>query len=188
MKLQFKEKRLTNLNFQRNSLLGLSAVLMGVVFLQTILLFFKNDRVIIMPPETKQSFWVEGNRFSPVYLEEQGLYFAHLLLDVSVSNILSQGEILLRYVDPKYHGDFKKRLLEDEQRLKKDNLSLMFTPIECEVFPDHLMVELTGDLNGYVGNKKVTTNRETYRFEFSNHKGRLFLKKMSVVKTRRFKL
>lgn len=181
MNFKFKQDCLETAQRQRNILGGLSAVLLLVTLLQTILLCFKSTQTIILPPETKQSFWVEGNRFSPVYLEEQGMYFAHLLLDVSPANILAQGEILLRYVDTKSHGVFKTRLFKEEQRLKRDNLSLNFVAVECEVFPEHLAVEITGDLNGYVSHKKISTHRETYRFEFASIKGRLFLKAVTVI-------
>jgi hypothetical protein len=55
--------------------------------------------------------------------------------------------------------------------------------IECEVFPKAMAVEITGDLNGYVGGKKISTHRERYRLEFTSTKGRLFLKALTVVET-----
>ena len=183
MNFNFKQDCLTSAQWQRNVLAGLSAILLVVVLLQTLLLCFQSTKTIILPPETNQSFWVEGNRFSPVYLEEQGMYFAHLLLDVSPANILAQGEILLRYVDTANHGVFKTRLFKEEQRLKRDSLSLSFIAVECEVFPEAMAVEITGDLNGYVSGKKISSHRETYRLEFTSHKGRLFLKAMSVINT-----
>lgn len=183
MDLDFKNDCLASLQKQRNVLGGLSLTLLLAVVLQAALLFSKSSQTIILPPEVKQSFWVEGNRFSPVYLEEQGMYFAHLLLDVSPANILAQGEILLRYVDTTNHGIFKTRLFQEEQRLKRDNLSLNFVASECEVFPKDLAVEITGDLNGYVAGKKISTHRESYRLEFTSLKGRLFLKAMTVVKS-----
>lgn len=183
MKQGFKDLKLGNLTFQRNVLAGLASVLLVITLLQTIFLFLKNERVIILPPETKQSFWVEGNKFSPMYLEEQAIFFAHLLLDVSASNILSQGEILLRYTDSSAHEVLKTRLFKEEGRLKRDNVSMKFDLVECEVFPDQLMLELTGDLHAYVAHKKISTHRETYRVEFSSKSGRLFLKSFEVIKS-----
>ena len=183
MNFKFKQDSIESAQWQRNVLGALCAILLVVVLLQATLLCFKSTKTIILPPETKQSFWVEGNSFSPVYLEEQGMYFAHLLLDVSASNILAQGEILLRYVDPINHGVFKTRLFKEEERLKRDNLSCNFVAVECEVFPKEMAIEITGDLNGYVGNKKVSTHRETYRLEFTSCKGRIFLKAFTVIQT-----
>ena len=183
MKQGFKDLKLGNLTFQRNVLAGLASVLLVITLLQTIFLFLKNERIIILPPETKQSFWVEGNKFSPMYLEEQAIFFAHLLLDVSASNILSQGEILLRYTDSSVHEILKTRLFKEEARLKRDNVSMKFDLVECEVYPDQLMLELTGDLHAYVAHKKISTHRETYRVEFSSKSGRLFLKSFEVIKS-----
>ena len=91
MKFAIHQKRLTYLNVQRNLLIALSAILLTIVLLQTLLLFFKKERMIISPPELKQSYWVEGERFSNSYLEEMALFFTHLLLDVTEANVLPQG-------------------------------------------------------------------------------------------------
>lgn len=183
MNFHLKNARLSSLQWQRNTLAGVCGVLLIITTLQMVLLFFKNTKVIILPPEVRQSFWVEGNYFSPSYIEEQGLYFAHLLLDVSPLSVLNQGEILLRYVDSAFYGEFRKKLLEEEQRLKRDNVSIHFTAIECEVFPKELALEITGDLNSYVVGKKISSHRETYRLEFSSKSGRLFLKEFKAIKT-----
>jgi conjugal transfer pilus assembly protein TraE len=181
--LRFQKIRTTSLHWQRNALGILSAGLLLVVILQMILLFFKDTKIIVHPPETRQEYWIEGNKFSPSYLEEQASYFAHLLLDITKDNLMYQGDILMRYVDPRAHGDFRMRMMEDQIRLKRDDLSLIFVPVTCEVFPESLAVEITGDLNGYVASKRISTHRETYRVQFSNIKGRLFLQSFKVLKT-----
>lgn len=183
MDIRLDQYRRQDLKTQRTALLGLSAILLLVVVLQAYFLCFRHERTIILPPELKQSFWVEGNTFSPLYLEEQALYMAHLLLDVSESNILMQGEVLLRYVVPENHEAFKTKILGDEQRLKRESLSLLFAPHTCEVHVDTLTVDITGDLHGYVGGKRVNTQRETYRITFESKKGRLFIKQCDVIET-----
>jgi conjugal transfer pilus assembly protein TraE len=183
MELNLKHKKIGSILFQRNFLGGLALALLIIALLQTALLFVKNEKIIILPPELKQEFWIEGNKFAPTYLEEKGMYFTHLLLDVSSSNILSQGEVLLRYVDPSFHEQFKTRLFAEEQRLKRDNVSLNFTVTDCEVYPSELELDITGDLHAYVAFKKISTHRETYRLEFSAKRGRLFLKKFEILKS-----
>ena len=183
MKQFLFEKRQGNIVFQRNILLSLFSVVLTVLLLQSAYLFFQHEKIIILPPETKQSFWVEGNNFSPGYLEEQAVYMAHLLLDVTSSNIFYQGDILLRYVVPEQHSVFKRKILDDHKRLQKDNLSIIFLPHEIEAFPKSLTVHLTGDVCGYVGSKRVTQNRETYRIAFESKQSRLFLKDFNIMKT-----
>lgn len=183
MKQFLFEKRRGNIVFQRNILLFFSLFILSVLLLQTTYLFFQHEKTIILPPETKQSFWVEGNSFSPGYIEEQAVYMAHLLLDVTTSNIFYQGDILLRYVIPSQHSFFKTKILDDHKRLQKDNLSIAFLPHDVEAFPKSLTVHLTGDVCGYVGSKRVTQNRETYRITFESKQSRLFLKDFDVIKT-----
>ena len=181
MKFLFRQKRLSHLNVQRNFFVGFSALLLFVVFLQTLFLFFKNEKIIISPPELNQSYWIEGDRFSRSYLEEMAYFFTHLMLDVSESSVLSQGEILLRYVLPESYGNFKTKLLSDEKRLKKQQLSLCFSPKTIE-FREPLAADITGILSTYVGSQKISSNQETYRIGFVQQKGRLFLKSFETIK------
>ena len=179
------QKRLTNLQAQRNILVGLCCCLLVLASGQMILLLFKHERIIISPPELKQSYWVEGNKFAPSYLEEMGLYFCHLLLDLTEANVIPQGEILLRYINSSSYGKFKARLLEDEKRLKKEQLSLHFAPQQVQIFAKALAVEVEGDLISYVESRKTSQIRETYRLTFKQHAGRLFLDDFQVKKSER---
>jgi conjugal transfer pilus assembly protein TraE len=182
MQFSFYQKRLGHLAAQGKLFVGLSAFLLIVIFLQTILLFFKHEKIIISPPELKQGYWVEGDRFSNSYLEEMALLFAHFLLDVSPSSILPQGEVILRYVLPEAYGVFKTKLLSDEKRLKKQQLSLHFSPKTMEI-PKESVVELTGTLSAYVGERKISQQQETYQIVFAKRKGRLFLESFELIKS-----
>lgn len=182
MKFVLYQKQLSHLNVQRNFLLGLGVVLLLVVFLETILLFFKQQRFIISPPELKQSYWVEGNKISQSYVEEMALFFAHLLLDVTESNILSQGDVVLRYVKSEMYDHFKMKLLDDHKKLKKQQSSLQFTPVDLD-FVEPLTLDLTGILANYIGGKRITQFRETYRMVLNQKHGRLFLESFEVVKS-----
>jgi len=181
MRFQLSQRRLSHLLVQRNFLIGLSGILLvSNVFLAT-LSFMRQERIIISPPDVKQQYWVEGETFSPSYLEEMGLYAAHLLLDVTESSILTQGQVLLRWVTPSTYGDFKTKLLEDEKRLKKEQATLHFKPGEVEVFPESLTVHITGSLMTYVSAKKVSDVRETYRIRFSNYHGNLLIETFDLI-------
>ncbi len=183
MKFALQQRRLSHLNVQRNALVGLSVLLLAIVLLQAVFLFLKKDRMIVAPPDAKQSYWVEGNRFSPSYLEETSMFLCHLLLDITESNIISQGEVLLRYISPKTYGAFKTKLLEDETRLKKEQLSLHFMPQEVAISPESLTVDVTGDLISYVSTQKISQTRETYRLVFEGRLGRLFLQSFKMIKS-----
>jgi conjugal transfer pilus assembly protein TraE len=184
MKFSLYQKRLSHLHVQRNFLLGLCAILLMLMMLQTVLLFFKRERIVISPPELKQSYWIKGDNFSKTYIEEMALFFSHLLLDVSADNILSQGDVVLRYVKPENYGEFKGKLLSDQKRLKKYQLSLSFTPRQIE-FINPMVVEIQGVLANFVGNAKVEQFQETYRMTLGQNRGQLFLESFTIVKTER---
>lgn len=183
MKFSLYKKRLSNILFQRNTLAGLSLILLIIALLQGIYLYLKNEKIIISPPDIKQSYWVEGNRFSPSYLEEVALFLCHLMLDITESNIIPQGEVLLRYISPNAYGAFKTKLLEDEKRLKKEQLSIHFMPHEIQLSPDSLTVDVTGDLISYVAAQKISQARETFRLIFEQKSNRLLLQSFKMIKS-----
>jgi conjugal transfer pilus assembly protein TraE len=89
----------------------------------------------------------------------------------------------MRYVVPQAYGAFKAKLLEDEKRLKSNHLSTRFAPSDVMISPERLSVEITGELMGYVGDKKISQVRETYRFQFQSQSGRLLIKSFTLVKS-----
>jgi conjugal transfer pilus assembly protein TraE len=185
MELHLNQHRLGDLKFQRNVVAGICVVLLSISAVQSLCLFFRHERIVITPPQLTQSFWIEGNRFSPQYLEEMALHYAHFLLDVTEKTVLYQGEIILRYVAPESYGTFKAKLLEDEKNLKTNHLSTRFAPSDVVISPDQLRVDITGELMSYVADKKISQIRETYRFQFHTQSGRLLIKDFSLVKSDR---
>lgn len=183
MNFQLSQYRLSGFRTQRNGIAAICAVLLLINGIQSLCLFGRHERIIITPPQLTQGFWVEGNQFSPQYLEEMALHYSHFMLDVTEKNILYQGEILLRYVVPEAYGVFHAKLLEDEKRLKRNNLSTRFYAVESKVLTDGLSVEITGDLMSYVGDKRISSVRETYQMQFQNQSGKLLIKGFSLVKT-----
>lgn len=187
MDFQVHTYRLSDLRTQRNVLAGLALVLLMSNLTQSILLFSRSERIIVTPPQLTQSFWVEGNQFSPHYLEQMALHYVHMILDVSEANILYQGDIVLRSVVPEAYGIFKAKLLQDQKMLKKNNVSTRFSVVECKIKSTILAVELTGDLMEYVGDKRISQGREIYQIEFENRRGRLLIKAFTVIKSDRIK-
>ncbi len=183
MRLRLNTARLQHLIHQRNIFVGLSAALLGVNTLLAFKNFSHQERIIIVPPDVHQSFWVEGNRVSNHYLEEMSLFFAHLLLDNSEASALFNRDVILRYAQPESYGVLKTQLLEDEQRYKKEQLSTSFKPSVVQVDNKKMTAEITGDLLSYVGSKKISQNRETYRFHFQYDHGRLQIISFQLIKT-----
>jgi type IV conjugative transfer system protein TraE len=185
MKWRLSQARLHVLIQQRLLLLLLCTLFGCVGVLQGIALLLKDERVVLVPPELKQQVWVEKGRASESYLEEMGLFFVHLALDVSPSSAAYQREVLLRYASPEQFSPLKRQLLEDEVRLKKENLSTTFRPSSVKVSRSEGQLEVTGDLIGTVGDQRVFQIRETYQVQLRFYKGRLFLSGLTCIRSDR---
>lgn len=116
---------MTNFEYQRNTLLGLTAALLFLLIIMSLCLFFRNERVILIPPEVRREFWVEGNRFSPEYLEEMAVYFLHLALDVNQTTLPYNTEILSRYADVEAVNYLREKYEKDIKKLKQNDASTM---------------------------------------------------------------
>lgn len=167
---------MTNFEYQRNTLLGLTAALLFLLIIMSLCLFFRNERVILIPPEVRREFWVEGNRFSPEYLEEMAVYFLHLALDVNQTTLPYNIEILSRYADVEAVNYLREKYEKDIKKLKQNDASTSFEAKEITVFPDKNLVRVEGKLNNYVGSKRIKDSQETYEVTFRTYRGRLFFK------------
>ena len=181
MKYNYATKRLTNYEYQRNVLLGLNGVLLVLSLILSICLFFKRERIVVLPPEVRREFWIEGNRFSPEYLEEMAAYFLHLSLDVNQSTLPYNTEILMRYADSATCNYLRDKYERDIQKLKKNDASTNFEIKELTVYPDQNVVRAEGTLNRYCGSKMIKSSQETYEVQLKTYRGRLFFQKIERV-------
>src|SRR5690606_39174428 len=105
----------------------------------------------------------------------------NLILESSPESAAYKRDIILRNTVSEGYGPLKTKLLEDEARLKKEHLTTSFQANSIKVDPENLLVELTGVLLHFVGEKRVTQTRDTYQFEFIYRHGRLLIKAFKLV-------
>lgn len=180
MKSEFHEKTLVYLNFQRNIFIALTFLLVISQVILSIFLFWKNERIIIVPPVIEKEFWVEANTISATYLEQFGYFLGKLVLEKSPQSAQTQRTIVLRHVDPAYYGILNKKLIEEEQKLSKQGASYVFYPIDVQADPKGLKVLITGDRIFYIAGKPISTERESYILSFSSAGSRLLLKEIAA--------
>lgn len=183
MNYEIERNRINYLLSQRNILLGITASLIVILLLVASFLFLRSERVIIIPPETKQTFWVEGNKFSDSYLEEMATFFAHLLLDVTPASFDINGQIVLRSVSPESYSFVKSKLLKSIQKVKKENASTIFIPQKSFIYGNKLEVHLIGLMRHFIGGKEISAYVEKFVIRFSAHKGRLFISSFDLLET-----
>jgi type IV conjugative transfer system protein TraE len=126
MKFSLVRRRALNFEYQRNVLLGLATILLLLLMILAFCLLLRNERTIVLPPKVRREFWVEGNRFSPEYLEEQAVYMIHLALDVNQATYPYNTEILLRYADAETSNQLREKFQKTMDRLKNNDVSTKF--------------------------------------------------------------
>ena len=65
MNADLYKQSLRHLIYQRNSLLFFSCALSVSVILLGVLLFWKTERIVVVPPYIQNEFWVEQKVFRP---------------------------------------------------------------------------------------------------------------------------
>ena len=182
MKSDYMKSSHESLRFQRNAFLLLSCMLALAVGCESLLLFSKRERVIIVPPIIEKEFWVEGGQISPTYLEQFGYFLSQLLLGKSAHSASAQRVVLLRHTDPAFVGSLRQKLLEEEELLKKQNASYTFYPIS--ILPDlpARKVHIEGDKIFYVNGKQISSDRESYTLSFNSKGSRLLLRGVEITK------
>jgi conjugal transfer pilus assembly protein TraE len=138
-------------------------------------LFFKSERVIVVPPMVEKEFWVDGKGISPSYLEQMGQFLGQLLLGKSYHSAASQRSVLLHHTEASFTGPLRKKLIEEEEFLKKQNASYVFYPTEMKIDPVELKVLLRGDRVFFVSGNQISSEREGYILSFSYTGSRLVL-------------
>ena len=175
MKLTFQKQNVQALLSQRNAWIGIA----GLTALSTLILsvgvFYKEQKVILVPPHITKSFWVQGNEVSKTYLEEMGVYMSKLLLDLSPGNLDHNYGVLLRYATPEAHGALEKQFLGEAQDYRSLQMTTHFKPASVMANPQKLEVEVKGTLTTYVASKEIKTAQRTIFLKFTNRGSGLLL-------------
>jgi conjugal transfer pilus assembly protein TraE len=173
-----RDYQITNMNslrFQRNAFCAVSFLLCGTLFVGSAFLFTKRERVIVVPPVIEKSFWIDESGVSASYLEQQGLFMGQMLFNKNAGSATKQREFVLKNTSNSFLPVLKSKLIEEDERLTKQNTSYVFFMRNFEVYPGSFVVLIEGEKVFYVGGKMISTTREGYRLKFAYEGGRLLL-------------
>lgn len=174
MRTDIRSQNLTDIRSQRNALLMVTCLLAANSVLLTGGLLFSSEKVIVLPPEPRQEFWIKGGKVSKEYLEDMGWGLSKLLLDLSPSTYVYNHEKLLTFTAPESYGRLKRTLAKEGESYKDLQLATHFYPSEITANPETLSVKVKGILSSFVGGKFVRSSEEVLEFKFS-HRGGSFL-------------
>lgn len=161
---------------QRNMLFPITVLLGISQVLSLVLLFWKDDRTIFVPPVLDKPFSIHGSSYSASYYEQMGLFLANLLLSKTAETANQQHELLFKYVDPELLGVFKRDLLDEAETLKKDAAGYVFYPTETKVNLGNHSVLIKGERHTFVGAQRIDVSKEAYRLVFTQRGHLIYLR------------
>ena len=164
-----------SLTLQRNVFLLILFFLLFLVVALVALLYQKSERVIVVPPVIEKEFWIEGANVSPAYLEQMGCFIGDLLLTRSPLSADLQLSVLMHHTAPSFASILSSKLVEELNKLKKDNASYVFFRTKVVVDPYKQSILLEGIRQLLMGGKVISEAQESYRLRFTNFGGRLLL-------------
>jgi conjugal transfer pilus assembly protein TraE len=176
MKLSTLTQHLHTVLKQRNMLFPIVLLLGVSQVLLILLLFWKDDRTIFVPPVLDKPFSIQGSSYSASYYEQMGIFLANLLLTKTATTAHQQHEVLFKYVDPELVGVFKRDLMEEVEMLQKDSAGYVFYPTETRVNLGTHSVLLKGERHTFVGAHRVDVSKEAYRLSFVQRGHLLYLR------------
>jgi conjugal transfer pilus assembly protein TraE len=184
MRYLLEQSRLQHLIKSRNGylILAIGSTIINTLLVVFIFFMVGRERIVMVPPEIQKSFWITSGTVSPEYLSEMALFFTSLSFNVSPGSATMQHAILLRYVDPTYYEILKRKLVDVEERIKKEHITTSFYPGEVKVDTKHFIVQVSGDLQYTIGDVQLPLEHVTYQYGFSYKQAQLKITSFPEVK------
>ncbi|TWY00960.1 type IV conjugative transfer system protein TraE [Klebsiella pneumoniae] len=129
------------------------------------------QKVAVTPMLFRAPFAVSQNQADASYIEQLGLSFVALRLNVTPETVDAQHQQLLRYVLPASQNSLKVQLAEDAKRIKDNNVNSTFYMTSMRAWPAENRVDIRGELKTWIGDSKPYSEIKSYVIQFSRVDG-----------------
>jgi type IV conjugative transfer system protein TraE len=183
MEINNYQQKLKDVIKKRDAFFTMAILSMTLCLLLAMALLFhrSQDRIVIVPANFQQSFWVNKDGVSASYLAEMTRYFATLELNMTPESSDYQVGQVLKYTDPKQYGAIKAELIKYRDTVKNEGLTTAFFPVDVQVNLPKFQATIVGDLSYFVGKQETNTQRVTYLAQYRFNNGRLYLSSFQEV-------
>ncbi len=150
---------------QRNLLVVVAAALAGLAAL-LLTLGISRDREVVLQPVLQSPITVSSAGVSRQYLEMITRDVVVLTLDRSPQNLEYWMNQVLAITSPRVQGKITGDLLKIVNEQRGSSISQFFTIQSMDIDPKNLRSEVTGELHTIVGNKVISNERRTFRYDW----------------------
>lgn len=157
-----------------NFFLKLMLLLLGVGFILNATIFKRDDKVIIVPPQLKDTVTLEKNSAPVHYLEQMGVFFASMAGNLSPSSAEYQANVLAKYAVNE--SEVARELFGTASYVKRYNMYQSFYPESVTVSGDNpYIIKVGGKVERRIGNSVISREVVEYVMEVTYSNYKLFL-------------
>jgi len=146
------------------SAIAIVMVLSNLLLVVHVITSSAREKTVFVPPKLTQPFSVQGDEASPEYLTQVGEWFTSLVLSYTPKNVDYRINVFLRYAAPESYSVLQTRLQDEAVRIKRNEMTSMFFPVDAKVRGD--FVAISGQQVLRVGKEIVSDSRIAYRMRF----------------------
>ena len=165
MELSYSHTNSQRILRQRN-ILAVAAVALAVITLLLCTVSLSRDREVVLQPVLRSPLTVSSAGVSREYLEMITRDTVVLTLDRSPQNLEYWMNAVLDIASPRTQGKIKADLLKIVSEQRGSSISQFFTIQKMEIDTRNLRSEVTGELHTIVGNKVISSENRTFRYDW----------------------
>lgn len=128
--------------------------LICIVAVQAATLMSRSQVVTIVPPNLTQTAWLDENAASAPYMQAWAVYVAQSLGNANPTSVDMVKNAIGPFLDAKIYTEMMKRIDDQIDQIKRDRISLYFTPnrvVSDPVAPGVFFIEGNQGLEGITG-------------------------------------
>lgn len=171
-----------NIELQRNILLGYSALLLASNLLLSIKIY-STEVITRNIPLVDQELIVSDSYINDAALKIRADQILYLLFSMKKENVSLVTNNLLKSVDNEFYPEFKRKIAILSEDIVKRDYRYVFSDIQAYEYDNYkCTVKVTGYLDTYLSDKRISSNQKQFLLSFSNRSGIINLKSFEEVK------
>ncbi len=144
----------------------------------TIYKLYTEQKVVVVPTNITEEFWVTSRNVSETYLKQMGQYVATALLNVSPNSAKGQFELILDLAAPSYYQNLKQELVNQTRYLVENGITSAFWAKTFKYEKDHILVQ--GTKHNIIGDKVVEKKEVVLKIYFEVQNGRFYISTFEI--------
>ncbi len=165
MELSYSHSHSQRILRQRN-MLAVAAAALGVITLLLFTVSLSRDREVVLQPVLRSPLTISSAGVSREYLELITRDTVVLTLDRSPQNLEYWMNAVLDIASTRTQGKIKADLLKIVNEQRGSSIAQFFTIEKMEIDTRNLRSEVSGELHTIVGDKVVSNERRTFRYDW----------------------